>query len=204
MITWIPTIVKSGTPSSPLLARTGSGGGRGRGGTSASSWPFFSAGRSLLIFFLLFLPRVVFPPCKLTLPHFMPRADLGLPAMERNHFPLPWVHITSSKRRQTQQLYKLFKPVEECSFVTVAVEGAGFILFFSPIRNGNLKSDRKNTASDPTHFSVWLAFVCGKSCSISTKSFSEEENFSDKFPHHFSGLLCYPPDTVKCLPRVQF
>lgn len=58
----------------------------------------------------------------------MARADLGLPPVEENHFPLHWVHITSSKRRQTQQLYELFKPVEECPFVTVAVEGAGFIL----------------------------------------------------------------------------
>lgn len=82
--------------------------------------------------FFIISTTCCFPPCKLTRPHFMPRADLGLPPMERNHFPLPWVHITSSKRRQTQQLYKLFKPVEECSFVTVAVEGAGFILVFLP------------------------------------------------------------------------
>lgn len=130
----------------------------------------------------------------------MPRADLGLPPMERNHFPLLWVHITSSKRRQTQQLYKLFKPVEECHFVTVAAEGAGYYLgyFGFTIWNGNLKSNRKNTESDPTHYSVWLTFVCWKSRSIIAKSFSEElsqKTFRINF-HITSPAFCVIPLTL--------
>lgn len=173
--------------------------GRGEGGrTSASSWPLLSAVRSQLIFSIVsttffFLPR------KLTLLNFIAAG-------------LTWVY---RQRRGIASRYPGFisralngdRPSSFTSFLSLwknapsSQSWAKVLGFYCLFVFLHLKWKFKvRLENDPTHLSVWLAFVCRKA-----KSFSEElseKTFLINFP--IICPTCAIPNTVQYLPWVQF
>lgn len=117
MITWIPTILRNGTPSLLLLSRTGSGRRwRGEGGGGGLQWWTVS----LSFCFLVITTCCCFPLQTVTLLNCTLQAD------NRNHFPQLWVCTMSFKRQHSEQLHRHYEPVKELSLNMVEGKRVGF------------------------------------------------------------------------------